>query len=93
MADRLDDAALVADQAVILARARTERGHEAWGLRLLGEIHAHPSRVEREPAAADYPQATQLAEELRVRPLAAHCHLASPSSIAAPATGRRPMNI
>jgi tetratricopeptide (TPR) repeat protein len=61
------------EQAVTLARAHQERGWEAWGLKLLGDIHAH------EPAEADqaedvYRQALALATELGMRPLVTHCH-------------------
>jgi tetratricopeptide (TPR) repeat protein len=44
-------------------------------LRLLGDIAAHPDRVEVETAEAHYRQALALAEELGLRPLMAHCHL------------------
>ena len=52
-----------------------QRGHEAWALRLLGEIAAHHDAPEVEPAAHHYRQALALAEELGMRPLVAHCHL------------------
>jgi tetratricopeptide (TPR) repeat protein len=42
IAERLDDARATADRAITLARQRGERGHEAWALRLLAEIAAHP---------------------------------------------------
>ena len=32
-----------AEQAVALARAQQQRGFETWGLKLLGDIHAHDS--------------------------------------------------
>ena len=44
-------------------------------LRLLGDIAAHPDRVEVDTAEAHYRQALALAEELGLRPLMAHCHL------------------
>jgi tetratricopeptide (TPR) repeat protein len=52
-----------------------ERGHEAYALRLLGELHAHRDPPELEAAATHYRQALTLAEELGMRPLQAHCHL------------------
>ena len=57
-----------------LARDRGERGHEAWALRLLGEI---ASRAIRRTSSrpAHYRQALALADELGMRPLVAHCHL------------------
>jgi hypothetical protein len=42
---------------------------------LLGDIAAHPDRVEIDTAKAHYRQALALAEELGLRPLIAHCHL------------------
>jgi len=67
------------------AKAHQERGHEAYVLRLLGEIsaHGHPPAVEQ--AAAAYQQA--LAEELGMHPLVAHCHRALGTLYAA--TGQR----
>jgi hypothetical protein len=56
-----------------LARRRGERGHEAWALRLLGEIATHQSDVAT--AERQYAAAMALASELEMRPLLAHCHL------------------
>jgi tetratricopeptide (TPR) repeat protein len=56
-----------------LAREHQERGHQAYALRLLGEIVARREPPEIEPAEAHYNQA--LAEALGMRPLLAHCHL------------------
>jgi tetratricopeptide (TPR) repeat protein len=58
----------------MLARGRGERGYEAWALRLLGEIAAHPDPPDAETAESHYRQALALAEELGMRPLVAHCH-------------------
>ena len=41
-AGRVDEARVAATRALDLARERGEQGHEAWALRLLGEIAAHP---------------------------------------------------
>ena len=41
-AGRVDEARAAATRALDLARERGEQGHEAWALRLLGEIAAHP---------------------------------------------------
>jgi tetratricopeptide (TPR) repeat protein len=72
---RFDDALERAQQAVSLAQRHQERGHEAWGLRLLGEIVSRrdPSTVER--AEGYYREALALAGKLGMRPLVAHCHL------------------
>jgi tetratricopeptide (TPR) repeat protein len=75
LADQVEDAHACADRAVMLARERGERGYEAWALRLLGDIASHPSRPDVATAEAHYSAAIALAEELGMRPLAAHCHL------------------
>jgi tetratricopeptide (TPR) repeat protein len=74
LAGHLADALSRAQQALKLARAHKERGHEAWILRLLGDIAARREPLEVEHAAAHYRQALTLAEELGMRPLQAHCH-------------------
>src|SRR5262249_8853642 len=74
LAGRPEEALSLAQQALDLARGHKERGHEAWILRLLGEITARREPPEVEPAAAYYQQALALAEELGMRPLQAHCH-------------------
>jgi class 3 adenylate cyclase/tetratricopeptide (TPR) repeat protein len=75
LADRMQEAAQLAGRALDLACTYKERGHEAWALRLLGEIAAHQAPPEAESAAHHYRQALALAEELGMRPLVAHCHL------------------
>ena len=75
LAGRLDEAYTQAQHALEFSRAHQERGHEAYALRLLGEIHARHDPPEVEPAATHYRQALALAEELGMRPLQAHCHL------------------
>jgi len=71
---RIAEAREQAEQAVALARGGQERGSEAWGLKLLGDIHAHEP-AEAEQAGDTYRQALALAIELSMRPLVAHCHL------------------
>ena len=68
LAGRMQEAVQLAGRALDLARAHKERGHEAWALRLLGEIAAHQDPPEIEPAAHHYRQALALAEELGMRP-------------------------
>jgi tetratricopeptide (TPR) repeat protein len=75
LAGRMQEAVQFAGRALDLSRAHKERGHEAWALRLLGEIAAHQTLPEVEPAEAHYRQALALADELGMRPLVAHCHL------------------
>jgi tetratricopeptide (TPR) repeat protein len=75
---RIAEAREQAGQAVALSRAHQERGWEARGLKLLGDIDAHePIEVDQggaEQAGDMYRQALALATELGMRPLAAHCH-------------------
>ena len=75
LAKRTDDAIRLATQALDFARDHKRRGNEAWDLRALGEIASHRDPVDAEKAEASYRQAVALAEELGMRPLAAHCHL------------------
>jgi tetratricopeptide (TPR) repeat protein len=75
LAGRLDEAAHGAIRALELARAYQERGHQAYALRLLGEVAAHRELPEIEPAETHYRQAMALAEELGMRPLVAHCQV------------------
>jgi tetratricopeptide (TPR) repeat protein len=69
------DANALAERALALARERQEQGHEAYTLRLLGEIAAQREPPERERTEAYYRQSLALADELGMRPLQAHCHL------------------
>jgi sugar phosphate isomerase/epimerase len=75
LAGRLEEAHALAEQALALARAHQERGHQVYALRLLGEIAARRAPPERDQAGDDFRQALTLAEELGMRPLVAHCHL------------------
>jgi tetratricopeptide (TPR) repeat protein len=74
LADRLEEARALAGRALALSQEHRERGHEAWALRLLGEIARHRNPPEVEPAEEYYRQALALAEALGMRPLVAHCH-------------------
>ena len=74
LANRLNEAYAQAQHALEFSRAHQERGHEAYALRLLGEIAAHREPLEVERAASHYQQALILADELGMRPLQAHCH-------------------
>ena len=72
---RLADATRIAQEELAAARQQGQRGVEGQLLRLLGDIAAHPDRVEVDTAEAHYRQAQALADELGLRPLMAHCHL------------------
>jgi tetratricopeptide (TPR) repeat protein len=74
-AGHLEEAYTLAERALALAREHQERGHQAYALRLLGDIAARREPTQAEQAAAHYRQALALAEDLGMRPLQAHCHL------------------
>jgi tetratricopeptide (TPR) repeat protein len=70
---RVDEAFDVCLRAVVFARERGERGHEAWAHRLLGEIASYGDRPDLVAAESHYANSTTLALELGMRPLLAHC--------------------
>jgi transcriptional regulator with AAA-type ATPase domain/tetratricopeptide (TPR) repeat protein len=74
-AGRLDEADETARRALLMARERSERGHEAYALHLLGEVVAQRTPGDPEAADAALRQAAALAEELSMRPLVAHCQV------------------
>ena len=74
LAGRLDEAWDFGTRAVLLARERGERGHEAWAHCLLGDVVAHRDRPDVAAAEAHYATSMALGSELGMRPLVAHCH-------------------
>ena len=74
LAGRLEEAYTHAERVLAHAREYQERGHQAYALRLLGEIAARHDPPQVEQAEAHYHEALILAEELGMRPLVAHCH-------------------
>lgn len=71
---RPDEAAWFGQRALEIAREFNQRGAEAGGLRLVGDLlsrHDSPGLAEAE---VSYRQALALAGELGLRPLVAHCH-------------------
>jgi tetratricopeptide (TPR) repeat protein len=74
LAGRIADADQQARHALERSRDFKQRGHEAYALRLLGEIAAQRQPPDAESAVAAYRQALALADELGMRPLQAHCH-------------------
>src|SRR5262249_27490468 len=74
LAGRMEEAHTFTESALAHAREYQERGHQAYALRLLGEIAAHYALPNVAEAAAHYRQALSLAEVLSMRPLQAHCH-------------------
>jgi tetratricopeptide (TPR) repeat protein len=75
LAGRLEEAHTLAERVLAHARAHGERGHEAYALRLLGDIAARREPPQSESSETHYRQALALAEELGMRPLQAHCYL------------------
>jgi tetratricopeptide (TPR) repeat protein len=73
-AGRLEEATVLARQALDLACAQQARGEQAYARHLLGEIAARRDPPEAEPAETHDRQALALAEALGMRPLQAHCH-------------------
>jgi tetratricopeptide (TPR) repeat protein len=71
----LEEASTLAAHALEHARTYQERGHEAYTLRLIGDIATYGDPPEVEEADASYRQALALVEELGMRPLVAHCYL------------------
>jgi tetratricopeptide (TPR) repeat protein len=70
-----EEAAQRGAHALDLARRHKQRGHEAYALRLLGEVAARRDDTDAQAAEAHYQGAIGLARELGMRPLIAHCHL------------------
>ena len=68
---RTDAAASAAARALQFARKHKERANEAYALRVLGEVEARRGKAAE--AQALFHGALALAQELGMRPLAAHC--------------------
>jgi tetratricopeptide (TPR) repeat protein len=75
LSGRVEEARAHAERAVELSRKHKERGHEAWALKLLGDIALHRDPPDIEQAETRYGQAFALSDELGMRPLQAHCHV------------------
>jgi tetratricopeptide (TPR) repeat protein len=73
-AGRLDKAHAIAQQTLALTLAHQERSHQAYALRLLGDLATRRNPPDVELAESFYHQALALAETLGMRPLQAHCH-------------------
>ncbi|MBI2161539.1 MAG: sigma 54-interacting transcriptional regulator [Candidatus Rokubacteria bacterium] len=76
LAGRPDDASGCAARALGLARDHKERGHEAWALRLQGEIALRVGAGSPDAAIDRLGEALTLATELAMRPLVARCRAA-----------------
>jgi DNA-binding NtrC family response regulator/tetratricopeptide (TPR) repeat protein len=71
---RRREAQRLGEEGLRLARARKERGEEAWALRLLGDLASDREPLDLSAAKALYDDALTVADALEMRPLAAHCH-------------------
>ena len=71
LAGRDLDARNVCDDALDLSRKRSERGHEAWGLRLRAEINAHGLACDPAAALDSFGMSLASSEALGMRPLTA----------------------
>lgn len=60
--------------ALDLAKRSNAEGHEAWTLRLLGEIGLATERSAREETEINFRRALDLAAKLGMRPLAVLCY-------------------
>src|SRR5215471_17866501 len=72
---RLDEALSVASRAVGAAHTWKARSCEAGALRLLGDIASHRDPLDVGTAECHFRDALNLADQLGLRPTAAHCHL------------------
>jgi tetratricopeptide (TPR) repeat protein len=73
LADRTDQAEALAGRGLELASESKDRGSRAWLLGILGDLKARCGLPDA--AETHYCEALQLAQELRMRPLLAHCRL------------------
>jgi DNA-binding NtrC family response regulator/tetratricopeptide (TPR) repeat protein len=89
LSGRLQEAHSLLSRTLTLSRRYQQRGNEASALRLLGETAARRQPPEVGLVESYYRQALNLAEELGMRPLQAHCHLGLGTLCAN--IGRRPM--
>jgi len=72
---RVDEAKRLAEQSLELALECKARAHEAWTHKTLGEIVTSKDPIAEEHAERHYGHALEVATELGMRPLIAHCHL------------------
>jgi tetratricopeptide (TPR) repeat protein len=83
LSGRLAEASDLAERALQLSRTHKERGHEAWALKLLGDVALGHSPPKAEQAESYYRHAFAVSLELGMRPLQAHCHLGLGKAFAA----------
>ena len=74
VAGRVGEAKPLGQQALEVARARKQQGHQAYALQFLGEPAMRGEPLDIDQAHTHYQQALALADALGMRPLQAHCH-------------------
>ena len=74
LAGQMDAAREHGLRALVLATDAGERGHQAWALKLLGDI-AQEQSPDLAQASSYYDQSLVLVNQLEMRPLQAHLHL------------------
>jgi tetratricopeptide (TPR) repeat protein len=72
---RLKEAKSAAQRAFHLSQEHKERGHEAWVLKLFGDIALRHDPPKIEQAEEQYRRAFALSSDIGMRPLQAHCRL------------------
>jgi tetratricopeptide (TPR) repeat protein len=75
LAGRVDEAFEIASRGLDYVRGRRDRGLKACALWLIGEIDSQRDRRTVDTAEHYYREGLELATELGMRPLVAHCHL------------------
>jgi len=71
----VEEAAHLADEALVNTRDRQELGLEAWAFRLAAEVAAEREPGDAARAEGLFREAMKRAEQLGARPLSARCHL------------------
>jgi class 3 adenylate cyclase/tetratricopeptide (TPR) repeat protein/ribosomal protein L40E len=75
LAERVNEAAPCAARAIELSKQYKERGHEAWALKISGDISHYDRNSNAATAETFYAHASALGQELGMQPLTAHCRL------------------
>ena len=74
-ARRVEEAMSAARRAFDLSKEHKERGHEAWILKLFGDIALRQNPMQIDQAEEHYRAAFTLSTEIGIKPLEAHCRL------------------
>ena len=89
LAGRLDEARESAQRALVSATEHMERGYEGWALRLLAETALRSATADISHVGDLARRALAVAQELGMRPLAAHAHCVLGRSLAVAADVER----